>query len=360
VQSERETNKYQRQAAEALKIASLIREALDANLSVHDKATNRLRAVAPGDIAILSRAWDPLKIYGDALEALKIPSVHTGGGSLLDAREAKDAWMLLRFLSNTADNLALASALRSPFFAVSDRVLFQFAQEGKRNISWRERMKDTALPELLRASQILNELIKASRSQPPSRLLQIADRMCGYSAVIANLPGAARREADWRGFLDLVRELERGAADIHALARRVRRFVNSEIEVPRPPLEAGDAVALMTIHAAKGLEWPIVAAPDLSRSSPSSLPAVYFDAVMGVAVKLENERGESEKPILYSLLSERRKRLEEMESRRILYVALTRARDRLILTAADEKGGGLDILLPGLEAAGIETEFISL
>src|SRR5207249_702667 len=139
------------------------------------------------------------------------------------------------------------------------------------------------------------------RIDPPSRLLQLADRLTGYTAVITNLPGAARREADWRGFLGLVRNLERGAGDLFGLVRRLKRWLAAEVEVPRSPLDASSAVALMTIHGAKGLEWPIVVVPDLTRSAPSNTDPVRFDPDLGVAVKVRGETGETQKPALYDL-----------------------------------------------------------
>jgi ATP-dependent helicase/nuclease subunit A len=352
VQAAAGTSKPQRQVVEARHIARMLKEMLDTQVLVHDRATDRLRPVCPGDIAILSRAWEPLDTYGAALEAVGIPTVHAGGGDLLSTREAKDGWVLLRFLSDPADDLALAAVLRSPFFAVSDRTLFTFAQSLPGKTTWWSLLREADTPELLRPSWVLDELLQACRIDPPSRLLQVADRLTGYTAVIANLPGAARREADWRGFLACVRNLERGSVDLFGLVRRLKRLLAAQVEVPRPPLEAGDAVALMTIHGAKGLEWSIVVVPDLTRSAPSNTDPVRFDPDLGVAVKVRGETGETQKPALFTLLECRQKDREEAEARRVLYVALTRARDHLILSATEEKGAGLDLLLPGLHAVG--------
>ncbi|MEW6734300.1 MAG: UvrD-helicase domain-containing protein [Acidobacteriota bacterium] len=358
VRAEKESHKFQRQLIEAKKIATIVREMLDSSLPIYDKATGLMRAVRPGDIAILSRVWQPLKVYGDALAALNIPSVHAGGGSLLDTREAKDGWALLRFLAEPDDSLALAAVLRSPFFALSDRVLFTFAQSLTKRSYWWTGLQETSVPELARPRTVLGELLDTRRRESPSRLLQLADRLSGYSAIIANLAGAPRREADWRGFIDLIRTLERSSVDLSALVQRLRRLIEADVEIPRPPLEAGDAIALMTIHAAKGLEWPIVIVPDLTRAAMSNVSAVYFDPTLGVAAKVTDEDGEAQKPVLYTILWQKQRTREQQEARRMLYVALTRVRDRLILTAADEKGGALDLLLPGLTAAGVVPQFV--
>ena len=355
-------NKPQRLRAEGMHIAQVLKQMLDDQTLVHNKSTGSLRPIVAGDIAILSRTWSPLELYGEALASLGIPVALAGGGNLLATREAMDAWALLRFLADPADDLALVAVLRSPFFAVSDRVLFTFAQKelgelgekSQSKIEWWPRLQEVDIPEVIRPVGVLGQLLRERVVEPPTRLLQLADRLTGYTAVIANLPGAARREADWRGFLELVRQLEQGSSDVFGVVRRLKRLEAREVEVPRLPVDAQDAVALMTIHAAKGLEWPVVVVPDLTRSMPNNTEPVYFDPELGVALKLKDEDGDGEtQPVLYVCLEQMRKQREEAEALRVLYVALTRARDHLILTATDQSGGGLKRLQSGFHAAGI-------
>ncbi|HEY9692439.1 MAG TPA: BREX-3 system P-loop-containing protein BrxF [Oculatellaceae cyanobacterium] len=363
VEGDSGANKILRQRVEAKHIAELLQEMLNTQTLVHDKKTDSLRPIVPGDIAILSRTWDSLQFYGEALESMGIPVALAGGGSLMETREAKDAWTLLRFLADPHDDLALVAVLRSPFFAINDRILFTIVQNQeagvKSPIEWWSRLKTANISQLSRPIEVLTQLLRDRHIEPPTRLLQLADRLTGYTAVIANLPGAERRQADWRGFLELVRKLEHGNSDVFDVVRRLKRLTASDVEIPRLPLQAENAVALMTIHAAKGLEWSVVVVPDLTRSQPANTDVVYFDPTYGVAMKLADENGEAQKPVLFVYLEYLRKQREEAEARRVLYVALTRARDQLILTATDpSKVGGLDQLLPGLELAGIPIETI--
>ncbi|MCJ8283385.1 MAG: hypothetical protein MJK14_27245, partial [Rivularia sp. ALOHA_DT_140] len=309
---------------------------------------------------ILSRTWEPLEVYGEALESLGIPVANLGSGNLLSTREAKDAWALLQFLADTSDSLALIAVLRSPFFAISDKVLFTFIQNQSEEskIDWWKKLKKSDIPELQRPVQVLSELLNQRNLESPTRLLQLADHLTGYTAIIINLPGAARREADWRGFFDFVRQLEHGSSDVFAVVRRLRKLAAAEVEIPRFPLSTSNAVALMTIHAAKGLEWSVVVVPDLTRVKPPNKGVIYFEPIYGVALKLEDEQGETIKPVLYTYLEYLQKQQEEAETLRVLYVALTRARDQLILTANSKKGAGLELLKPGLENAGISINII--
>ena len=353
-----DTNIESCRRVEAQKIAALVEEMLNAPIQVHDKPSGELRPIRPGDIAILSRTWGPLELYGNAIAARSIPILQAGGGNLLETREAKDAWAMLRWLADPTDSLALAVVLRSPFFAVSDRTLYTFAQSLPEKTSWWKHLPTAKDPMLMRAYTVFKELLVARRTEAPTRLLQLSDRLTGYTAVIANLPGADRRMADWTGFLELVRSLEGGSFDVLAVVRRLKRIHAGEVKIPRPALAGGDAVSLMTIHASKGLEWPVVIVPDLSRSLSGDSSAVRFDPTLGVALKLEDEDGAKQKSALYTLLEQRKKADDREESKRVLYVALTRARDRLILTSASPSGGSLDLLQPGLDGL-IEPEAVA-
>jgi ATP-dependent helicase/nuclease subunit A len=319
VEAEERVNVDKLRRAEAKHIAGLVREILDKGAGVYDASAGTERPVRPGDVAVLSRAWAPLEVYGEALAAAGIPSVRAGGGDLLGTREAKDATVMLRFLADPDDDLALVAVLRSPFFAVDDRLLHELAQGRENRTSWWRLVREASDPRLDAARQVLRELVSRRRLDPPGALLELADRFTGYTAVVANLPGAERREADWRGFLELVRGLESGNEDVFTVVRWLRQLREAGAEVPRPPLEAGNAVSLVTIHSAKGLEWPVVVMPDLARPIPSSFGAVVFDPDLGVAVDFgEAEGGE---PALYRLIVDKKARSQQEEARRVFYVA---------------------------------------
>jgi ATP-dependent helicase/nuclease subunit A len=125
-------------------------------------------------------------------------------------------------------------------------------------------------------------------------------------------------------------------------------------------VDAGDAVSLMTIHAAKGLEWPIVFIPNLCAAKRSDSSPVLFDAEVGVAFKLTMQTRDGKlgkvEPNLLKLIRKRRSRLDSAESARILYVAITRGRDRVYLSAAGGNRNDLDILRSRLDSAGIGIE----
>jgi len=345
---EQKPNATERRRAEAQHIADCIEKWLAEGIQVHDKATGELRPITYGDIAILAPTWGSLELYGEVLESRKIPILQAGGGNLLDTREAKDGWALLRFLANPKDDLALVAVLRSPFFAVSDRTLAHLASS-REDTPWWQHLKSSATPDLAYAVVTLEELLQKRRVESPSRLLLWADRLTGYVAAIANLPNAHRREADWQGFLEFVQQQEQGHFDSLSIVRLLQRLTAAGVSLPRPALEAGNAVNLLTIHASKGLEWSAVIVADLAHSKINDSASIRFEPAIGVALKLSDDEGEAQKSALYTLLEHQKKQAEHEESKRLLYVALTRARDRLLLTAHKEKGNRLDLLLPSLD-----------
>ena len=345
-------NKAFRQVSEARHLAELIQGLLTAKTPVFDKQAQQQRALALGDIAILTRTWKPLDTYSDVLPALGVPALHTGGGNLLATREAKDMFAALCFFADARDDLALAALLKSPYFALSDVQLSEIAAATPKKEAWFDTLKTHPPAGIGQAVEVLLHVSGKRFALSASRLLQRLDALTGYSAVIANLPGAARRVADYRAFLDFVRDLEPGS-DTFTVVRRLKRLWRAEVTVPRPRLQADDAVTLMTIHRAKGLEFPVVILADLDYNTGNQTPAAFVDAALGVAFKVADEQGEMLEPVLYQHLKRQQQHAEGDELRRVLYVGLTRARDRLYLSATKDKGGALELLFDCLDAANI-------
>jgi ATP-dependent helicase/nuclease subunit A len=345
----RGTPKSRLQILEARYIADQIK-------SLHDEQN-----VAYKDIAILARRWAPLEVYLGVLSANGIPAVNVGGGSLLETREAKDIYALFSFLSEPSDAIPLAAVLRSPFFAVSDLTLLNAAPE-LNNRSWWRAIQDR--PEFAHAVDILNTLLDARQLSSSEQILSLALSLTGYESVIANLPYGTRRVADLRGMRELFQRLERkGRGDTFGTTRYLRELIETETDIPRPQLAPGEAVSLMTIHRAKGLEWPVVFVPDLACERYVDNAKVLIDSEVGIAFQMDGEAFEKQQPAIHKLIRARKREREAAEARRLLYVAITRAKDKVILTATRkgstrEKDLDIDILRPGLDAAGIEDEII--
>jgi ATP-dependent helicase/nuclease subunit A len=361
---EKHDRDFELRNAEANFIAREIRELIDRGTLIYDKQLGRTRPVRPGDIAMLSRTREPLDTYIDAVLRAGVPAVNTGGGNLLETRTAVDMLSVLRFASDPADDISLVAILRGPFFAISDSQLLELAARKNREVSWWQLIIDSG-DTLAHVRKTLGQLLADARRLSPVDLLAAFDEATGYTAVIANLLQGDRRMADWNGMLDLLRRFESiGKGDLLGAIRYADELSAARAQIPQPPMDSGDAVSLMTIHGAKGLEWPVVFVPDLCRKKPGGGGGLAVDASLGVAfeVEMESEAAggdpnvreyKSVKPSIYTLIKDRQQQREKEEAKRVLYVAITRARDRVVLTAAGDKGPDLELLTPGLSAAGI-------
>ena len=375
---------------EAAYLAERIEEILTSGHPVHDPRTQEVRPARPGDVAILCRTWALAETHHQALLDRRIPSHQRGGGDLLQTTEARDGLALLDLLGNPLENIPLLSLLRSPFFAISDRDLMEVRQQwrsrppgaaeeqenqqAKRSLIWwtmLEHLAPTLPAPVARAVAILRQLLAARRERSASELFQMANRLTGYDAVLTHLPGGEQRLADWRALLDLIQRIEsEGGEDLVAVWRRLRRIRGLLLAVPRPSIEAHDAVTVSTVHGAKGLEWPIVVLPTSTRTNNGRTPLIHFDPRLGVALSLSDptdpesaEETDTKKkrppgPAPFELLKQRAKSREEAESYRLLYVAMTRARDLVLLTTPDKKDKLGSLLAQGLVQAGIVEERI--
>ncbi|GGB76522.1 UvrD-helicase domain-containing protein [Deinococcus soli (ex Cha et al. 2016)] len=310
--------------AEATRVAQEIRALLDADTPVFDRQREAWRPVTPGDIAVLARTWRPLDTFQDALLAAGVPAFLAGGGDLLKTAPAQDAWMLLRAAGDPADDLATAAILRGPIFSWTDADLHALWKSRLPGEPWQAGLTRSAEPSHARARKFFQQL-RALRLGPPVDTLILADRF-GYRSFLAHLPAAARALADWDAILQLVTSLEDECPAPRAAAQRLRRLQASGFRLPRPPIAVAEAVTLASIHHAKGMEWPVVFVADLDgRNKPETEPAYVTD----LGVIFSPDSFHQTKPGMLEYARYQKKRGADQELNRLLYVACTRARDRL-------------------------------
>jgi ATP-dependent helicase/nuclease subunit A len=314
------------------------------------------------DVAILLPAFTEVDVLLRALRGEGIRYVVEGGKGFFERHEVELLLALLRVLINPADSISLVAALRSQVCAVPDRELQAFAAElRKRKASWslRAAPDEGSFPELARAFRLLNGFAAKHRLEPIDRLcyalldgtplrLAMASSYEGAQRV-ANLQKAARHIAELAGD---------GTASPAEILQRVEEEDADEVAEGDSPLsdETLDAVKVLTIHQAKGLEWPIVILPDLARrvdpprgqavvklaldpGDPRSRPGGSPALPSALAVDVQDARTPA---FLHHKLAEERHR--DAEAKRLFYVATTRARERLILVVGPPQGLGKTLL----------------
>ena len=297
-----------------------------------------------GDIALLFRAMTHVQIYESAFRQANIPYQTVLGRGFYEREEITDLIQLLRFLDNKTDELALAAVLRSPLCGLSDNALLALrtpptrrlytALQNHRDIEY---ITDEEHELLDRACRLINRLVARRHHYSIHDLLRLAVNESEYMTVVAaNFDGAQRLANIQRLFTLAARFESSGTHLIRDFVRYVEEFEaigsrESEGQID----QAADAVRLMTIHQAKGLEFPVVIIPDLQRLSRVATDTwVLLDRHQGLTLKVPDGRGNVVAGCTFSLFEQRHAYRELFESMRLLYVAATRAEDRLILSGA--------------------------
>ena len=305
-------------------------------LNVYDKNAGTIRPASLRDVCILIRSRTGLNTLTRALGDADIPYRLEGAAMFFAAQEVRDLLNCLRAIDDPSDEVSVVAALRSPAFACSDSDLLRWRDAGGR---WRHSPTppDTDSP-VAHGLRIIHDYHEKSRTAGVARL--IADFIRERRLDELDLDESRPREI-WRRRQFLVaqaRNLEYSSATAPGDApltlpkflrwAQTRADENARItEVPVPEAD-DDAVRIMTMHAAKGLEFPIVILTGLSVDPDNRSKSALFHASGGPA---EVKAGDLQTPG-YPDLVESEKAHAAAEAVRLAYVAATRARDHLLVS----------------------------
>ncbi len=343
---------HEKRIIEARCVARRLRERLDAGWPILDRATRAIRPAHAGDVALLFRAMTDLWPYESAL-ADEGFDYHTIGGSAFYAQqEVHDVINLLSVVEDPFDEVAMAGALRSPFFGVSDEGLFRLSTSfpdgglttGLYRLGEVDRLTSTDRARASRAVERLAGWRAQKDRQPMARLVSRILEESGFEAAVVCEFLGDRKLANTRKIVRLARDFDRqGGFTLADFVARLRADLEQEPREEQAATtdEAGASVRLMSIHQAKGLEFPIVVLPDLARGSQTPSPLVACRSDLGLIVRpprVVSDPGEGQPEIetddpVYRAYRTFEQIEDEQESLRLFYVATTRARDALILSA---------------------------
>ncbi|HEX4347937.1 MAG TPA: UvrD-helicase domain-containing protein [Vicinamibacterales bacterium] len=319
-----------------------------AGATVRDRATGLAREAQPADIAILFRSRDSHREFEKAIAGKGISTYVYKGLGFFDADEVQDAVSLIRFLADPLSELRTAAFLRSRTVRLSDAGIARLAPALSSSIL------DADPPKLAELDAEDRAVVDRVRSgvpvwlswvdrMPPSELLSRVLAETSYSCETQG-PGRAQARENLKKLSAMVRRFQnRGYATLGRVADHLEELAVGDES--NASLDARDSVSLMTVHASKGLEFPIVFVVNMGRGTGGIRPPVRIAS---------DARGEASVAIadFQSEADEDSQAREREETKRLLYVAVTRARDRLYLSATVEKGqcrtgrGSLGEVLP--------------
>jgi ATP-dependent helicase/nuclease subunit A len=322
----------------------------------------------PNEIVVLTRATTDMRAYERALERRGLPTYVIGGRGYWGHPQVLDLMAYLRALANPRDEEALLTVIASPMVGASFDALVVLAglARARAGDPWTVlRAPGDELDVLEARDRVALETFAAwfaaERDTAARRsvedLIDGALERTGYDLSMLAMPGGRRRLANVRKLMRLGREYEEEhgadlAGFVAAAADRAAGRTSDTHESEAPVEGEGlDAIRLMTIHRAKGLEWPTVCVADLGRSPrpPHQILRLSGDGRLGLRVHRAGVAGRVS-ALDHDAIGAEERQAEEDEERRLFYVAMTRVRERLILSgatrfdgwtgAASQTGGG--------------------
>jgi ATP-dependent helicase/nuclease subunit A len=331
------------------------RSAAQARESEAEAVAGRLRAlvdsgVHQGDIVVLLRAMTHADEYAAALARHDLDYTIVAGGSFFGRPEVEAVRAFLRVVANPLDDEALAHVLVSEMCVLSDAGLLRLRMKAGRGPLWLSVDEAALAPADRETVGAVKAAVEAAQSlEGRASVAEVVHRACeGLDYDLFLLTQGADGRRAYANVLKLARlagEYERaggagtrGFLEHLALKERMR-----DREAPAAVIdERVDAVRVMTVHAAKGLEFPIVAVPELGRDLRADRGVLVLEKTPGgaaVALSLPDEDGspaEERRSRWASDARERSREREGEEEKRLLYVACTRARELLVLSGATD------------------------
>lgn len=285
------------------------------------------------DVALLFRASSGFADYENAFEEAGIPFVTVAGRGFYDRPEIRDVLNLLRALSNPADDLAMAGLLRSPAFGLSDSALYLLRLQAGQWAPYRQALQGDlsmlAAPDLAsaqRARVTLAALLPSVNRIPVAELLKRLVDATDYRALLAadETNGGGRL---WRNLDKLLGDAQASRqVNVNEFLDYLATLGDAGAREGEAPAEAQGTVRLMTIHKSKGLEFPLVVLADAGREPRGGSNQAFLLPGLGLAFRMDPE------PILFRLSGQLEKQQNQAETQRLLYVALTRAMDKLLIS----------------------------
>ena len=327
-----EEEHFDRTAVEARFVADRIRRMLDEGYLVN--GGDGLRRCTPEDFVILMRSpRSRLKAFTAALAARNIPCAADESSDFFSSVEIAVMWSLLQIIDNPRQDVPLISVLRSPLFGFTpDRLAAIRAL--RREGDYYDALLLDGSEDTQAFLQTLSQLRDAARDEPVDELLWHIYNTCHCMAVFGAMPGGQARKDNLTALYTYARQLAgAGKKSVFDFVAHLRTLLENGDAPDLSTRQSAGGVQIMSIHKSKGLEFPIVFLCDLSkRFDPRDIQEpVLVHPVLGLGTEcVDRERRIRYDTVSKTAVALRLQRESKSEEMRILYVAMTRAQEKMI------------------------------
>ena len=288
-----------------------------------------------GDMVLLFQSLNDTRFYEEAFRKMNIPYRLFGGRGFLNAQEVIDLLFVLKLMVESNNRLALVGLMRSPLIGFDDLFITQLCQKHPVDLG-------QALLQLPEAAW-LKTVADQKKNLSGAGILQEAVLATHYNCLADKLDPSGTKSANIEQLIELTRRLE--TEEELSLAELVEYY--EELKRRRTPLANAPVVSVdsdtcqfMTVHAAKGLQFPIVILPDLIRTPPANSNRFLFVRGGGLGFALRENEKDPFSPFIPTSKMEELKEFEKnkdyAERKRLLYVALTRAMEKIVIVWHNE------------------------
>ncbi|HUM56444.1 MAG TPA: helicase-exonuclease AddAB subunit AddA, partial [Bacillota bacterium] len=333
---------------EAVVTARIIRKYVGCEF--YDTKKNEIRKLNMKDIVILMRGVkNKAEIFRETLALQGIDAYIDDNSGYFDTLEILTFIDILKVIDNSRQDIPLLGVLRCPIFGfdIEDLIRIRIA---KRDVPFYEALSvysvsgdDSILA--TKISKVISQFAKWKKEASYMPLDEFVWRLMdetGYYVYAGSLPGGIQRQANLRAFVDRAALFrKKGGIGIYGLLKYTEALKSKSIDISQADIivESDDIVGIMTIHKSKGLEFPMVIVASLGsrfNSDKAQKKGVSMHKDLGIGLdRVEHEEHWHRKTLIRNIIKDKKKTEELEEETRILYVAFTRAMDRLVLLGCD-------------------------
>ena len=334
---------------EILLVAQKIKELIDSQFPIYDKKNKETRPITYQDIVLLSPTKKNNLVILDIFKELNIPLFVNDTQNYFQATEVRIMIALLQVIDNPYQDIPLAAILRSPIVGIKENDMVKIRQYDRKGYFY------DALKAYLKEETAVDSLYKKlvdfhedfiywreiSRQEKLVTLIWQIYQDTGLLEYVAGMPSGKQRQANLHALYERASAYEEMSfKGLFQFIRFIEKMQakNKDLAEPNSLNEEEDAVRVMTIHASKGLEFPVVFVLDMNKQfnmTDINNQSFIFDEGLGAGIKYLNQTERVKYETLpYVLIREQKRRKMLAEEMRKLYVALTRAEEKLFLVGS--------------------------